>query len=159
MLTLVGCNAQHTARVNTDDGYFSGAGGYEAHPYRAATHAAEVAFYRAMGKAYDKAEHAAQDGKARTLFRGLRKGWKGFGYIAAGQGGHASVPGYTGNEMNSALRSLPDDICQEVTSDVAEAYDALYESLKRGATPKHAAAAKGAKEYREDWLYQGRNRC
>ena len=58
-----------------------------ANPYRAASHVAQGRFYKAMGAAYSLAERETDNVAARDLFSGLRKGWKGFGYLQAGQGG------------------------------------------------------------------------
>lgn len=159
VLALVGCNAQHTARVDTDDGAFSGGGGYALHPYRAASHAAMGAFYKAMARGYETAEGEAGSAEARRLFGALKRGWKGFGYIHAGQGGSYRIPGWSGEEMASALSSLPQEVCDEVTNGIADAYDELHRSLKRGTRASQREAAEGAATWRNDWRVSKASKC
>lgn len=159
MLFLPGCVPDHVAAVDDGGNVERGAGGYAMWPHRAAGHTEQVRFFKAMGEAFQLAERETDGATARDLFTGLRKGWKGYGYLAAGQGGSYSIPGYTGQAMSAALGTLPDGTCKEVTGRIAEAYGNLHQSLRHGARERQAAAAKGAGEWRDDWLWRRRNDC
>ena len=159
VLFLPGCGSGHVSVVDEGDSVFRGPGGYAAHPYRAAMHSAQVRYYKAMAGAFQLAEREAAGMTATDLFASLRKGWKGFGYIAAGQGGSYTIPGYREQSMRFALGTLPADTCKAVTGQIADAYGDLRESLKHGSRPKHVEAAKGAEEWQQTWLRRNRNDC
>ena len=158
VLFLPGCGGDFVPAV-IDGDMVSRVGSYADSPYQAAAHVAQVRFYRAMGAAYSLAERETDNVAARDLFSGLRKGWKGFGYAQAGQGGYFYLPGYTDRAMSDALGTLPAGTCKEVTRQIADAYGALRDSLKYGTRDKHVEAARGAGVLEADWRRRNLNDC
>ena len=157
VLALPGCGG-HVSAVDTGDVVQRGAPGYAESSELAVNHSARVRFYKAMGAAFHVAERDA-DGEAAEFFAGQRKGWKGFGYLAAGQGGGYTIPGYKGEAMSAALGTLPGATCRDVTRQIAMAYGDLREILKSGTRDKHVEAAKGAADRSDDWWRRNRNNC
>ena len=151
LLALAGCG-EHVASVEHGDMVSTSGGSYATRPDWAANHVAKVRFYKAMGAAFQQAERETDNAKAKDLFTGQRKGWKGFGYLAAGQGGSYVVPGYKWEAMREALGTLPVETCKAVTSQIIEAYVDLRNSLKDGSRQKHKEAAEGAFENSKTWL-------
>ena len=128
-------------------------------PHTAASNVVKVRFYKAMGATFHQAAREAGNAKAKDLFTGQRKGWDGFGDLAAGQGGSYTLPGYSWQAMTDALGSLPVETCMEVASQIADAYGDLHKALKQGSRPGQEVAAKGARDWRDVWLWRNRHDC